>query len=131
MAALAPELAWEPALALTPGGDGLDAYRRIAAGAADRLGPSGRIALEIGPDQADPVTAVLAQAGFDDAVVTKDLDGRDRVVSVRRDPKLHDKLLSERSTTATVARRSGHWPNPADLARMHDRLGLLCVGQRA
>jgi release factor glutamine methyltransferase len=32
MAALAPELRdWEPHLALTPGGDGLDAYRAIAA----------------------------------------------------------------------------------------------------
>ena len=49
MEELAPETRdWEPHLALTPGGDGLAAYRRIAAGAAAVLRPGGRILLETG-----------------------------------------------------------------------------------
>ena len=44
MPALAPEVRdWEPHLALTPAGDGLDAYRRIALGAPARLMPAGRL----------------------------------------------------------------------------------------
>ena len=44
MAGLSPEVRdWEPHLALTPGGDGLDAYRAIAAGASAHL-LSGRAA---------------------------------------------------------------------------------------
>ncbi|MFM7333038.1 MAG: peptide chain release factor N(5)-glutamine methyltransferase, partial [Tabrizicola sp.] len=40
MPALAPEVRdWEPHLALSPGGDGLDAYRAIAQGAGARLMP--------------------------------------------------------------------------------------------
>lgn len=84
MATLAPELGWEPSLALTPGGDGLGAYRRIAAGAGKRLEPGGRIVLEIGPTQAGAVAALFDQAEFSDVEVDQDLDGRDRVVSARR-----------------------------------------------
>ncbi len=81
MAALAPEVRdWEPARALTPGGDGLDAYRRIAASAPARLLAGGRILLEIGPTQAAAVTAFLAAQGLGDICVLPDLDGRDRVV---------------------------------------------------
>ncbi|WP_372839689.1 peptide chain release factor N(5)-glutamine methyltransferase [Phaeovulum sp.] len=85
MPGLAPEVRdWEPALALTPGGDGLAAYRAIAAGARDRLAPSGRLLLEIGPTQALAVIGLLAANGLPDATVLTDLDGRDRVVSVWR-----------------------------------------------
>ena len=82
MPALSPEVRnWEPHLALTPGGDGLDAYRAIAAGAADHLHPGGRILLEIGPTQGAAVLALLAGQGFCDLRILPDLDGRDRVVS--------------------------------------------------
>ncbi|MBW6505602.1 MAG: peptide chain release factor N(5)-glutamine methyltransferase [Rhodobacteraceae bacterium] len=85
MAALAPEVRdWEPALALCPGGDGLGAYRSIAAGAFAHLTPGGRLLLEIGPTQAAAVVALLADAGLPGARVLPDLDGRDRVVSARR-----------------------------------------------
>lgn len=81
MAALAPEVRdWEPTSALTPGGDGLDAYRIIAATAPARLLPLGRILLEIGPTQAAAVSALLAAQGLDEITVLPDLDGRDRVV---------------------------------------------------
>lgn len=81
MAGLAPEVRdWEPHLALTPGGDGLGAYRAIAAGAGARLMAGGRIALEIGPSQGRAVSALLKAQGFAAIAVRRDLDGRDRVV---------------------------------------------------
>lgn len=84
MAGLAPEVRdWEPRGALTPGGDGLDAYRAIATGAGARLMPGGRLLLEIGPTQAGAVAALLEAAGFTMPVVRRDLDGRDRVVAAR------------------------------------------------
>ena len=82
MAGLAPEVRdWEPHLALTPGGDGLDAYRAIARGAGARLMPGGRILLEIGPTQGAVVAGLLAQAGLAEVRVLPDMDGRDRVVA--------------------------------------------------
>lgn len=73
----------EPMMALTPGGDGLDAYRAIAKDAGARLLPDGRILLEIGPTQAVSVKTLLIEQGFRDFQVLTDLDGRDRVVSAR------------------------------------------------
>lgn len=82
MPALAPEVRdWEPATALTPGGDGLSAYRAIAQGAGARLMPGGRLLLEIGPTQGAAVVALLAAQGFESLRVLPDLDGRDRVVA--------------------------------------------------
>ncbi|NUB42845.1 peptide chain release factor N(5)-glutamine methyltransferase [Fertoebacter nigrum] len=82
MPGLAPEVReWEPHLALTPGGDGLSPYRSIAAGAAGRLTPGGRLLLEIGPTQGVAVAALLAAAGFGTITIHPDMDGRDRVVS--------------------------------------------------
>ncbi len=81
MAGLAPELRdWEPHLALTPGGDGLDAYRAIAAGAGVHLAPGGRLMVEIGPAQGAAVQALFAAAGLAGLRVLPDLDGRDRVI---------------------------------------------------
>jgi len=70
----------DPEIALTPGGDGLDAYRAIAAGAGARLAPGGRLLVEIGPTQGAQVTALFRAAGLVDVEVLPDLDGRDRVV---------------------------------------------------
>lgn len=83
MGALAPELAFEPRMALTDEADGLTAYRAIAAGAGAHLTPGGRLMVEIGPTQAEAVSALFAQAGLTDVQVLPDLDGRDRVVSAR------------------------------------------------
>jgi len=81
MAALAPEVRdWEPHLALTPGGDGLAAYRAIAAQAPARLLAGGRIMVEIGPTQGAAVSALFAAQGLDQIAVRRDMDGRDRVV---------------------------------------------------
>jgi release factor glutamine methyltransferase len=82
MAALSPEVRdWEPHLALTPGGDGLDAYRIIATGAAARLMPGGRILVEIGPTQGPAVSGLFIRSGLDVAGILPDMDGRDRVVA--------------------------------------------------
>lgn len=84
MAALSPEVReWEPHLALTPGGDGLDAYRAIAAGAPVHLAPGGRLLVEIGPTQGPEVAGLFAAAGLDGIEIRPDLDGRDRVVLAR------------------------------------------------
>ena len=82
MAALAPEVRdWDPRGALTPGGDGLGAYRAILAGAPAHLAPGGRVALEVGWTQAAAVTGLMAAAGLAEIAVTRDLGGRERVVS--------------------------------------------------
>ena len=82
MALLSPEvLGWEPHLALTPGGDGLAAYGRVAAGALGHLAPGGRLIAEVGPSQGEAVAALWQAAGLADVAILPDLDGRDRVVS--------------------------------------------------
>ncbi|MEI4470163.1 peptide chain release factor N(5)-glutamine methyltransferase [Frigidibacter sp. MR17.24] len=84
MADLSPEVRdWEPAMALTPGGDGLDAYREIARGAAAHLAPGGRLIVEIGPTQGRAVSGLFRRAGLDVTRIRPDLDGRDRVVAAR------------------------------------------------
>jgi len=81
MAGLADEVRrHEPALALTDGGDGLGAYRAIAAHVVAHLEPGGRLLVEIGPTQAEAVAAILTAVGLSDTGVVQDLDGRDRVV---------------------------------------------------
>jgi release factor glutamine methyltransferase len=85
MADLTPEVRdWEPHLALTPGGDGLDAYRVIARGAGARLMPGGRLIVEIGPTQGAAVRAMFEAAGLEDVRILTDMDGRDRVVAAAK-----------------------------------------------
>ncbi|MFN3578460.1 MAG: peptide chain release factor N(5)-glutamine methyltransferase, partial [Tabrizicola sp.] len=85
MPSLAPEVRdWEPAVALTPGGDGLEAYRGIARGAGARLMPGGRLLVEIGPTQGQAVAALFAAAGLEDIRILPDLDRRDRVVAAAK-----------------------------------------------
>ncbi len=82
MAALAPDVRLhDPQIALTPGGDGLNAYRVICAGVAPHLASNGRLIVEIGPTQAQAVSDLMRAAGLENITVHPDLDGRDRVVS--------------------------------------------------
>ncbi len=74
----------EPALALSPGGDGLDAIRAIAAGAAEHLAPGGWLLLEHGWDQAAAVAALLADAGLEAVASRPDLAGHLRCTGARR-----------------------------------------------
>jgi release factor glutamine methyltransferase len=73
-----PALRHEPMLALTPGGDGLDAIRTIVAGAPARLQPGAWLLLEHGWDQADAVAALLQRAGFLNVTTRHDLADRPR-----------------------------------------------------
>ncbi len=80
MAGLAPELTYEPRMALTDDGDGLSAYRVIAAGADAHLRSGGHLMVEIGWTQGRPVAEMFRKAGFQEVGIVPDLDGRDRVV---------------------------------------------------
>ncbi|MCA3443026.1 MAG: peptide chain release factor N(5)-glutamine methyltransferase [Rhodobacter sp.] len=82
MPGLSPEVRlWEPRLALTPGGDGLGAYRSILRDVWSVLVPGGRVLLETGAGQGDAVAALCQSAGLQAVRVLPDMDGRDRVVS--------------------------------------------------
>ncbi|MEL6646476.1 MAG: peptide chain release factor N(5)-glutamine methyltransferase [Pseudomonadota bacterium] len=83
MAALAPELAFEPRVALTDEGDGLGAYRVICAQACRHLTPGGWLMVETGWTQGPQVAALMHAAGFEAVRILPDLDGRDRVVQGR------------------------------------------------
>jgi len=81
MASLSPEVRnWEPETALTPGGDGLDAYRIIIAASRQYLTANGRLIVEIGHEQGTAVSAMFKAAGFKGINTLKDMNGRDRVV---------------------------------------------------
>ncbi len=74
----------DPDLALDGGEDGLSAYRNIIARAGAILGQGGRIALEIGFDQAADVSGLLSEHGFSDIEIITDLAGKDRVLAAVR-----------------------------------------------
>ncbi|MGB3280099.1 MAG: peptide chain release factor N(5)-glutamine methyltransferase [Pseudorhodobacter sp.] len=81
MAGLSPEVRdWEPHMALSPGADGLQAYRLIAASAPQYLMPGGWLMVEIGASQGTAVKALFTSAGLSETRILPDLDGRDRVV---------------------------------------------------
>jgi len=84
IAALADEVAaYDPILALDGGPDGLDAYRRIAAGAGDVLAEGGRLFVEIGAAQAEAVAGIFCAAGLkldEHEAIRPDLAARPRVV---------------------------------------------------
>jgi release factor glutamine methyltransferase len=80
MAVLSPEVRAEPAAALEAGPDGLDAYRAIAAGAASALAPQAALLLEIGPTQAEAVSALMIGAGLTPLGHRLDFDHRVRCV---------------------------------------------------
>ena len=84
MGALQPEVAQEPAMALEAGEDGLVFYRAIAEHYQKALRPGGALALEIGWQQREAVTALLAANGWTEIVCRKDFGGNDRCVMARK-----------------------------------------------
>ena len=88
MAALMPETAREPAMALDGGADGLDFYRLLTAHYQAALRPGGWLVLEIGWQQADAVLALGAQFGWQNASCRKDYGGNDRAVLLQKPPVL-------------------------------------------
>ena len=78
---LAPEVRdYDPQVALDGGQDGLDAYRRIAADAKRILAPGGRLFVELGAGQDEPVRALFTKAGLSPGIPRKDLAGIPRVL---------------------------------------------------
>lgn len=82
--ALQEEVLYEPVMALDGGTDGLDFYRRIAREAPLHLNGGGRIMLELGDGEAEAVSALLADAGFEELVVHPDLQGLPRMLSGKK-----------------------------------------------
>ena len=74
---LAPELAFEPRIALAGGRDGMDFYRAILALGAGHLAPGGFFLFEIGYDQKQAILDLAATHGYR-AEVTDDLGGNPR-----------------------------------------------------
>ena len=68
----------EPMSALVSGEDGLVDIRRIVAGAPAHLADGGWLLLEHGHDQAEPVRALLVEAGFAEVQSRRDLSGIER-----------------------------------------------------
>ena len=71
----------EPRSALDGGPDGLNIIRNIIQDSTMLLKENGRIFLEIGEDQGKTVSRLLQENSFESVKITKDLNGRDRVVS--------------------------------------------------
>jgi release factor glutamine methyltransferase len=79
---LAPEVRdHDPLLALDGGEDGLNAYRAIAADALRLLTPRGRLVVELGQGQAEPVSAIMRAAGLTiETPIRRDLAGINRAL---------------------------------------------------
>lgn len=75
--------AFEPALALEGGADGLDVFRRLVQGAPSVLKPGGFFACELHETTLDAAAAICRGAGFYDVRVVHDLTGRPRFVTAR------------------------------------------------
>ncbi len=75
---------FDPEKALDGGPDGLEAYRRIASGAGDHLGPEGHVILEIGAGQENAVNDLFKGQGFNRESRHFDLAGHVRCLVFNR-----------------------------------------------
>ncbi len=75
---------YEPRGALEGGPDGLEGVRRLAGQAVLALRPGGKVWMEIGDEQGAAARAILADAGFVEVRMWRDLAGRDRMVEGQR-----------------------------------------------
>lgn len=80
---LEKQVQFEPKLALDGGKDGLDFIRAIAQEAKNHLVPGGLLEMEIGYDQAQSASQILAENGYFEIDVIQDLGGNDRLVKGR------------------------------------------------
>lgn len=85
IATLDPEVRdHDPRLALDGGADGLDFYRRLAAGAGELLRTGGRIMLEFGDGQAAAVGELFASQKWIVEAVKADYNAKPRFMTARR-----------------------------------------------
>lgn len=85
LSGLQEEVRKEPELALDGGEDGLLFYRAICTLWAGKLRPGGVLAVEIGDEQAQSVSALFAARGLKKIQVYQDLAGKDRCVCGQRE----------------------------------------------
>ncbi len=73
---------FEPAMAITDGGDGLSFYRRLAVTAPNVLAEEGAMALEVGDDQATKAIETIIQAGalIHRSTLKDRVTGKERVI---------------------------------------------------
>ncbi|MGN0984023.1 MAG: peptide chain release factor N(5)-glutamine methyltransferase [Gemmiger sp.] len=84
MAALMPETAHEPAMALDGGADGLDFYRALVRDYRAALRPGGWLVLEIGCAQRQAVLELGARFGWQNGRCVRDYGGNDRAVLLQK-----------------------------------------------
>jgi release factor glutamine methyltransferase len=75
---------FDPLRALDGGPDGLEAFRRIAAGAGGHLAPGGAVLVEIGAGQGAAVEAIFQAAGLTCQGRARDLSGHVRCLSFHK-----------------------------------------------
>jgi len=80
---LAPEVQHDPATALYGGAAGDELIRELIATAPAHLRPGGRLALEIGHDQAGPLSRFLEEKNYHDIAAKKDYAGTPRFLFAR------------------------------------------------
>jgi release factor glutamine methyltransferase len=84
---VAPELRdHEPRMALTDEADGLTGYRILASHGQAYLEEQGRLLAEIGASQGQAVLDLFVAAGWENARLLQDMDGRDRVICAEIPP---------------------------------------------
>ena len=75
---------FEPRIALTAGGDGLDVIRRLVRDARDYLKPGGHLLFEIGFDQHEAVGGLIDAQVWEMLDIHQDLQGIPRTVALRK-----------------------------------------------
>ena len=99
--ALAPEVRdFEPRLALDGGVDGMEFYRKIAAGLARWLAPEGEVILEVGAGQAEAVEAIIVDAM---RIEARSVEARSRAAGCAARARLRDLAGVERVVRARRA----------------------------
>jgi len=79
------EIEFEPEMAIFGGPEGLDLISEILKDACNYLKPGGWLVMETGVEQSDKVRSIANETGeYSDILVTKDLAGIDRVMSMRK-----------------------------------------------
>lgn len=78
------EVRREPVLALDGGHDGLELYRRLLPQAQAFLKPGGLILCEVGPGQAGVLAELMAEGGWQEIGIRRDLLGEERLVTGKR-----------------------------------------------
>jgi release factor glutamine methyltransferase len=76
--------AFEPAMALFAGDDGLEVYRRLIPAAFDALTPGGFLVLEIGYSQSPAIAELLTRSSYQKIEFIPDLQGIPRVACAQR-----------------------------------------------